>query len=128
MVLETIGYITKDSGKRQEYNSGMVRDTQEGKPNFLLCIPENVPYEEQLLTRFASLMTRGAEKYYDRNWEKANSKEEMDRFKSSALRHMMQWVCDEDDEDHASAVLFNITAYETTKYKLRNEKQNGKEE
>ena len=119
-------YKTKDSGNRQAYDSGMVRDLQDGKPDFYLCIPKGIRYEEQMLTRFAGLMTRGIEKYGYRNWEKANSEEELDRFKASALRHMMQWVCDENDEDHASAVLFNIIAYETTKIKLQlKEDKNG---
>jgi hypothetical protein len=110
-------FETKDSGKRSEYNSGMVRDTNEGKARFDLIHPIGIPYKEQILTRFAELMGRGAVKYSARNWEKANGKEELDRFKESALRHMEQWVCGEKDEDHAAAVFFNIMAYETTLYK-----------
>jgi hypothetical protein len=113
-------FITKDSGKRQDYDSGMRRDVTTGKPDFFLCLTE-VPYEQQLLTRWAMLMTRGAEKYGRRNWQLANSEEELERFKSSAFRHFMQWIADADDvEDHAVAVLFNINAYETIKYKLEN--------
>lgn len=106
-------FETKDSGKRVSYDSGMVRDVQDEKPNFYLTLPKGVSYKDQMLTRFAELMTRGAEKYGDRNWEKANSQEELDRFKSSAFRHFIQWICGETDEDHAAAVMFNITAYET---------------
>ena len=29
-------YVTKDSGERKQYASGMVRDTQDGKPDFWL--------------------------------------------------------------------------------------------
>lgn len=112
-------FITKDSGKREEYSTGMKRDTQEGKPNFSLIQPLDVPYKEQLLTRFASLMARGAEKYGERNWELSSTKEELDRFKSSAYRHFMQWFNGETDEDHASAVLFNMTAVERLKYKQK---------
>lgn len=112
-------FITKDSGKRQSFGSGMVRDTTEGKPDFSL-IMANVPYEEQMLTRFAALMGRGAEKYGPKNWELANSSEELARFKSSAIRHFMQWFNSEEDEDHAAAVYFNIMAYEATKYKIEN--------
>lgn len=54
-----------------------------------------------------------------RNWEKANSKEELDRFKASAFRHFMQWMSNEEDEDHAAAVLFNINAYETIKERIK---------
>lgn len=114
-------YETKDSGKRQSFNSGMQRDVQDDKPRFEFIVPKDVPYAEQLLTRFASLMARGAVKYGDRNWEQANSEEEMERFRASALRHMMQWFCGEYDEDHAAAILFNIMGYETTKYKVEHE-------
>ena len=116
-------YTTKDSGKRQEYNSGMKRDTQENKPSFQYLLPKKIPYHNQPLTRFAELMTRGKEKYGPRNWELANSEKEMERFKASALRHMIQWQCDEEDEDHMAAVMFNLLAYETTKWKLQQKSQ-----
>ncbi len=57
------GYITKDSGKRQQFDTGMQRDTQDGKPRFDLIAPLDLPYEEQMLTRWAKLMARGAAKY-----------------------------------------------------------------
>ena len=107
-------YNTEDSGERHESNSGMVRDTTKGKAKFNLLMPIGVRYEEQMLTRLAELMTRGAEKYGDRNWENADT-QDLDRFKESAFRHFMQWYAEVDDgEDHASAVMFNILAYETT--------------
>src|ERR1700756_3802837 len=105
-------FETKDSGYRAAYESGMVRDTEEGKPNFSLIMPERLPYEDQLLTRWAALMTRGAVKYGDRNWEKGNSQAELDRARSSAFRHFVQWLAGEGDEDHAAAVLFNIQSAE----------------
>jgi len=111
-------YKTKDSGKRVDYDSGMRRDIQEGKADFYLCWPYDVPYEDQLLTRWAYLMERGKAKYGRRNWELAESPEELERFKSSAFRHLMQWLSGDDDEDHAAAVLFNINAAEHVKRKL----------
>ena len=114
-------FVTKDSGKRSEYTSGMVRDSNEEKARFDLCIPEGIPYDDQMLTRFAKLMQRGALKYTSRNWEKADGEEELLRFKESALRHMMQWFCGEVDEDHAAAVWFNIMAYETTQSKIKHQ-------
>lgn len=111
-------FVTKDSGERVDYASGMRRDVDTGKPRFDLCIPEGLPYREQLLTRFAALMGRGAEKYGSRNWELADSEEELARFKASAMRHFMQWYTGERDEDHAAAVLFNLTAAETLRWKL----------
>ncbi len=114
-------FITKDSGKRKDYKSGMKRDTQEGKPRFDLLIPAGQKYNETLLYRWAMLMERGMAKYGERNWEKANSKEEMDRFRQSVFRHMMQWLGDEEDEDHVAAIVFNINAYEWLKEKLEND-------
>jgi len=124
MKTKTIGrVITKDSGKRAQFSTGMQRDTNEGKARFDLITPLGIPYEDQLLTRFAQLMARGAIKYNARNWEKACTEEEMGRFKESAFRHFMQWYYNETDEDHAAAVLFNITGYETTKYKYERQKK-----
>jgi hypothetical protein len=111
-------FVTKDSGEREEYDSGMVRDTQEGKPRFDLLLPLGVPYSDQFLTRVAGLLARGASKYSERNWELAEGPGELARFKSSALRHLMQWLNDESDEDHAAAVVFNLLAYETIKWKM----------
>lgn len=111
-------YSTKDSGKRQEYESGMRRDLQDGKPDFYLITPRDMPYKDQLMTRWAELMERGKTKYGHRNWELANSEEELERFKSSAYRHFMQWLLNEDDEDHGAAVLYNINAAEFVKWKI----------
>jgi len=107
--------VTKDSGQRANYGNGGVRDTQEGKARIDLLLPETVPYDEQLLTRWAQLMARGAEKYTDRNWEQFSDRAALDRAKSSALRHMIQWASDETDEDHAAAVCFNLMAAEYIK-------------
>lgn len=114
-------FITKDSGVREEYKTGMVRDTQEGKARFSLLRPVGVPYDSQFLTRCAELMTRGAEKYGLRNWEKAHTPEELERFLDSAERHMQQWLAGETDEDHAAAVFFNMMAAETVRWKMKQE-------
>ena len=98
-------FAVKDSGERREYDSGMVRDTQDGKPDYTL-----LPLE--FLTRWAEHMTKGAVKYGRENWRLANSQQELDRFKASAMRHMMQWLMGDRDEDHAAAVCFNIAAAE----------------
>ncbi len=112
-------FVTKDSGERAEFDSGMVRDTDSGKARFDLIMPVGLEYHEQMLTRLAELMARGAEKYTARNWEKARSQEEYNRYISSALRHMHQWVGGEGDEDHAAAVMFNIIGAEYVKLRMR---------
>jgi len=101
-------FETKDSGKRQDYASGMVRDTQENKPRYDLIIP--LGQDNHLLKRWAELMDRGIAKYGLRNWEMANSEEELLRFKASAWRHFVQAMSGETDEDHFAAVCFNLNA------------------
>ena len=96
-------FVTKDSGKRVEFESGMRRDTEEGKPRYDL-----IPLLP--LKRLAELYARGAVKYGDFNWQKANSAEELQRFKGSAFRHLVQWLSGEVDEDHAIAVAWNVFA------------------
>jgi hypothetical protein len=101
-------FITKDSGERLNFESGMKRDIETNKPRFDLLMALDDNYETCLLTRWANLLARGAEKYSERNWEQANSLEEFKRFKSSAYRHFVQAMMGEDDEDHFAAVLFNL--------------------
>jgi len=98
-------FETKDSGKRETYDSGMVRDVRDGKTRYDLV-------DRTMLKRWAELMGRGADKYGDDNWRLANSDAELKRFKESAFRHFMQWLEGETDEDHAAAVFFNIAAAE----------------
>jgi hypothetical protein len=103
-------YTTK-STKKHRYSSGYQRDTPENKPRYDL-----IPHE--MLKRLAELYARGAEKYGDNNWKLANSEEEYTRFRASAFRHFIQWISGEEDEDHASAILWNVIAYEWhTKHK-----------
>jgi hypothetical protein len=83
----------------------MRRDTQEGKPDYTLI-------DLSFLTRMAEHLTKGATKYGRHNWKMANSKEEMERFQSSALRHMFQYLNGDRDEDHMAAVAFNLMASE----------------
>ena len=111
-------FETKDSGTRYEEVSGFKRDTNENKPRFDLIIPNGIPYSETMLYRLAMLMTRGAKKYNERNWEKAESETALARAKESALRHLMQALSGMTDEDHWSATIFNINMAMTIEYKL----------
>lgn len=105
-------FQTLDSGERSEYPSGMRRDTDKGKPRYDLV-------DRTFLKRWALLMARGAEKYGDNNWRLADSDEELQRFRSSALRHMFQWLEGDETEDHAVAVAFNVAAAEYVSERLR---------
>ncbi|MDG6938297.1 MAG: hypothetical protein JRN42_07160 [Nitrososphaerota archaeon] len=95
-------FVVKDSGRRREFESGMVRDVEEGKTDFLLV------FDGPMLERWAEHLTKGAKKYSPRNWMKAEGEEELRRFRSSAARHFFQWLRGDQDEDHAAAVFFNI--------------------
>ena len=99
-------FITKDSGQRQTFASGMQRDS--GQKTLR---PDLLP--GAMLVRWAELMGRGAIKYSPRNWEKADSQEDLDRFREGAFRHFVQWFFGLDtEEDHAAAVFFNINGVE----------------
>jgi len=111
-------FETKDSGQHETYDSGMVRDTEQGKPRFDLLLPLDVPFPNQFLTRCAELLERGARKYGERNWEKGKGDKELARAISSAIRHLVQWASGETDEDHAAAVVFNLLQAETLKYRM----------
>lgn len=114
-------FKTKDSGKRQQFSTGMQRDTSEGKIRYDLVIP--LTGQGNMLKRWAALMTRGSKKYLARNWEKASTQEELDRYRESAFRHFMQWFLGEDfEEDHAAGVFFNIQGAEYVKERLKKKK------
>lgn len=114
-------FITKDSGKRSNFPTGMKRDVNEGKPRYDLITPKKQPIN--MIDRWAALMARGCKKYGDRNWELASTQEELERFLESAERHFNQWkkeiLCDIcDGEDHAAAILFNVSGAEYTRWKI----------
>ncbi len=102
-------YAVKDSGQRQEFASGMVRDTQDGKIDFTLVL------DGPLLERWADHLTKGAGKYAPRNWMLASGDAEYQRFRQSAFRHFVQWMRGDADEDHAAAVVFNLNGAEYVK-------------
>ena len=78
---ETITHATglHDSGTRQQFEGGGVRDTAEGKPRFDLLWAEGVPYDAQFQTRMAQIWRMGAEKYAARNWELFHTPDALER-------------------------------------------------
>lgn len=107
-----MSYAVKDSGERQQFDSGMVRDVTTGKINYALV------FDGPMLERWAAHLTKGAVKYEDRNWMRATGPLELERFRESAARHFVQWMRGDVDEDHAAAVLFNLNGYEWLKARL----------
>jgi len=111
-------FEVKDSGKRQEFESGMMRDTQDNKIDY------DKIFDGPMADRWAEHLTKGAVKYPDvspgvANWTLANGEKELIRFRKSAVRHFRQWLRGDLDEDHASATFFNINGYEYVKDKMR---------
>lgn len=100
------------------FEGGGVREGHGDRPRFELLVPLGVPFEDQLLTRCAVHMAKGAEKYADRNWESFSDEAALERAKASAFRHLMQWLTDDGEEDHAAAVVFNLMAAEHVKAKI----------
>lgn len=90
----------KDSGNRQAFDGGAVRDTEDGKPRFDL-IP---PLAEQ---RVAFHYSSGAKKYKEWNWAQGMP---YSRFLASMKRHIAAFERGETDEDHLAAVVFNANS------------------
>ena len=93
-------FKTKDSGKRQTYKTGALRDLAECKGRFDLISPI-------MLRRLAGVMERGAAKYEARNWEKGIP---FSRLMDSACRHINQYREGHRDEDHLAQAIFNLMA------------------
>ena len=106
-------FQVKDSGKRQQFESGMQRDTQDDKVLYELAL------DGPMFERLAIHLTKGAKKYTARNWMQARTEEERERFRSSAVRHFMQWLRGDTDEDHAAAVFFNINGVEYVQAQIK---------
>ncbi len=98
----------KDSGARQEFSTGSVRDTRQGKGRFDLI-------STIFLKRLARHYENGAIKYGDRNWEKGQP---LSRYLDSAIRHLVDVLDMKMDEDHAIAAAWNIAAFVHTLEKI----------
>ena len=111
-------FIVKDSGKREEFKSGMVRDTSEGKVEWHRI------FDGPLMERYAVHLTKGKQKYPDvkpgvPNWTLAEGEAELCRFKQSAVRHFIQAIRGDTDEDHFAATVFNLNGMLFIQEKLK---------
>lgn len=128
-------FVVKDSGQREEYANGFVRDTEDGKEDFVRLFTDPkihaaivkeprlldflatdgahlVPPE--MLIRWAVHMHKGAQKYGESNWRQARGLVAIARFARSFCRHSVKWLRGDRDEDHAVAIMFNVSARELT--------------
>lgn len=95
--------------------SGTLRSDRTGKIDYLL-VRDGPLYERwaKHLSDWAG--PRGGK----RNWMKAHTQEDLDRFRESLLRHVEQLLAGVDDgEDHAAAIAFNLNGILYVEGKLR---------
>lgn len=90
--------FVKDSGNKTIFPTGAQRDLPTGKGRFDL-IPEYA------LQRLAKHFENGATKYGDNNWKKGIP---LKSFIDSCFRHLNNFKGGANDEDHASAVIWNM--------------------
>lgn len=88
----------KDSGERENFQSGAVRDMHDGKGDML-----SLPWEAVL--RLSKHYENGAKKYGRWNYQKGVP---ISSFIDSAMRHLAKYAAGWDDEDHLAAAAFNI--------------------
>ena|ERR1700722_886712 len=104
----------------EKYMTSLI-SPEEATKRSILDKEDNTPKSidlEFIYKRWDKLMGRDAVKYGVNNWHLANSQKELDRFKSNAKSHLIQYLAGETDEDHAAAVVFNLAAAEFLKEKL----------
>lgn len=93
-------FVVKDSGAREVFTTGAVRDTANDKPRPDLISPF-------FLTRLGEHLRKGAVKYSEWNWAMGIPSS---RCYASCMRHLMAYAMGKTDEDHLAAAAFNIMA------------------
>jgi hypothetical protein len=116
-----LSYAVKDSGQRQQFDSGSLRDTTTGKVDYSRVL------DGPLFERLAAHLTAAETKYPDYapgkpNWTLISTEEELVRYRKSAVRHFWQWYRGDTDEDHFAATVFNLNGAELIKQKQREAK------
>ena len=86
-----------DSGTREQFDTGAVRDAVGAKPRPDLISPF-------AMMRLGEWLRKGAEKYSDRNWERGIP---VSRCVASLYRHLLAYQMGQRDEDHMAAVMCN---------------------
>jgi hypothetical protein len=90
----------KDSGQREEFDTGSKRDSRNGKGRFDL-----LPF--YAIQRLARVYENGSIKYGPSNWRLGQP---CSRYLDSALRHLMKAAAGWKDEDHFAQAMWNIAA------------------
>jgi hypothetical protein len=101
--------MLKDSGQREQFCTGSVRDTQAGKGRFDL-VPMFVVW------LISCLYEEGAIKYLARNWEKGQP---LGQYLKSANNHIAKLMCGMRDEPHALQAIWNLMGYVYTSVMIK---------
>lgn len=99
----------KDSGKREEFVTGSVRDCPDGKGRYDLL-------PTRAMKRLAQHFEGGAKKYAERNWEKG---QRLGRYLESAIRHAFNYLEGDRSEDHAIACAWNMMCLVETEERIK---------
>ena len=98
----------EDSGTRSNFDTGAVRDGQEGKGRMDLL-------PVRALIEVAKIFEAGAKKYAARNWEKGIP---LSRYMDSGLRHAMKWLRGDRDEPHLAMAIWNLMCLQDTQLRI----------
>jgi len=98
-----------DSGKREAFASGAVRDTAQDKPRPDLISPF-------AMERLGEWLRIGAQKYIERNWERGIP---LSRTVASLYRHLLKYQQGAADEDHLAAIMCNAMFLTHTEEMIR---------
>jgi hypothetical protein len=102
-------YDVKDSGQRQNFDTGAVRDVQDGKGRYDL-----LPFHA--IERVAHIFEKGAKKYAEENWRKGIP---LRRYLDSALRHLSKAAQGQRDEDHFAMAAWNVMCLLETEFMIK---------
>ena len=97
-----------DSGNRREFETGAVRDIEEGKGRCDLL-------PAVAILRLAKHFEMGAVKYGEHNWQKGIP---IHSYIDSSVRHLMKYLDGQTDEDHLCAATWNLVAAMWTEEKM----------
>jgi len=92
-----------------EHKGGFLREDKSNKVDYTL-----IPHE--ILTDLAIHYTEGAKKHGIDNWKKSKDNK---GFLKSAYRHFIAILLGKEDEDHVSALIWNVSCYKWHKNKYK---------
>jgi hypothetical protein len=98
----------KDSGTRSNFDTGAVRDGQEGKGRMDLL-------PVRALIEVSKVFEAGARKYAARNWEAGIP---LSRYMDSGLRHAMKFLRGDRDEPHLAMACWNFLCLQDTQQRI----------